>query len=122
MTTENYKTFTTKAITGKGTFEVRISIWEEISDGKNYFVTRSWESKTTVLIDNKELPAKFNRYATQKITSWDISRYFGLDKEATLRCDTSEAVKYIRRIESEKRKKMVTHLEDSATSDMLNDL
>lgn len=120
MTTENLKSFETKAITGKGTFDVKLSVWEEISDGKTYFVTRTWKSETTVIIDGQNFKSDFNQYASDRIKSWDISRYFGIETQATLRCDVSEACKYIRNIEAERRAKMAEMLEEARFSEIHN--
>ena len=122
MTTENFKSFVTKTITGKGTFEVKLSVWEEISDGKTYFVTRTWKSKTAVIINGQNIEADFNQYASDRIKSWDISRHFGIETQATLKCDVSEVCKYIRNIEAERRAKMVEMQEESRISEMIHNL
>jgi len=122
MKTENLKSFETKAITGKGTFEVKLSVWEEISDGKTYFVTRTWKSETTVIIDGQNFKADFNQYASDRIKSLDISRYFGIETQATLKCDVSEACNYIRNIEAERRARMVEMQEEARISEMIHNL
>ena len=122
MKTQNFKAFATKAKTRKGTFEVKLNVWEQISDGKSYFVTRTWKSETTVIIDGKEIAADFNQYATDRIKSWDVSRHFKIDKQATLLCDVSEACKYIHSIEKERRLKMTEWQNESQVSEMIHNL
>ncbi|MBP1631605.1 MAG: hypothetical protein H6Q15_2498 [Bacteroidetes bacterium] len=123
MTTENLKSFETKAITGKGTFDVKISVWEETTDGKTYFVTRSWKSETTVIIDGISFKAEFNQYASDRIKSLDVAKHFGIkDTVITLKCDVSEVCKYINSIESERRAKMVEFQEQQRIQEMIHNL
>lgn len=122
MKTENFKSFETKAITGKGTFEVKLNVWEEISDGKTYFVTRTWKSETTVTIDGKNFKADFNQYAPDRIKSWSIGKYFGLETQATLKCDVSEATKYINEIEWKRVKEHSEFQRECQISEMIHNL
>ena len=123
MKTENFKSFETKAITGKGTFEVKINVWEETTDGKTYFITSSWKSETIVIIDGNSFKAEFNQYASDRIKSLEVAKYFGIkDTVIALKCDVSEVCKYIENIASERRAKIVEIQEQQRIQEMIHNL
>lgn len=123
MEIENVKTFETKAITSKGTFDVKVKIWEEITTEEGFFFGhRTWRSECTVVIDNQIFKADFNPYADNSIKSWAISRYYGMEKEATLRCDVSEGTNFINKIKEERRNKISKELEWYDNFNMIHDL
>jgi len=98
MTTENKKTFSCKALTQKGDFNVEIQVWEQVSDGALYFQTRTWKTECLIKIGSINMKGIFNRFDTTKIKSFEVGAFFKINREVSLMCDTSEIKKYIDQI------------------------
>ena len=122
MKTENEKTFNCTAITKKGNFDVVIKIWEQITDGKTYFVTRSWKSDSYIIIDDEKLEVSFNQCDGTKVKSYSVAQKFGLNGQVSLMCDCSEAMKYTNEIEMSRIKKNAEADEEIAISEMIHNL
>ena len=122
MKTQNEKTFNCIAETKKGNFDVVIKVWEQITDGKNYFVTRSWKSESYVMIEGEKLEVSFNQYDGTKVKSYAVAEKYGMKGEVSLMCDCSEVKKYINEIEMERIRKNAEADEEIAISEMIHNL
>lgn len=122
MKTENEKTFNCIAETKKGKFDVVIKVWEQITDGKTYFVTRSWKSESYVMIDGKKLEVSFNQYDGTKVKSYAVAEKYGIKGEVSLMCDCSEVKKYIGEIEMQRIRKNAEASEEIARMEMIHNL
>jgi len=122
MKTQNEKTFNCIAETKKGNFEVVIKVWEEITDGKTYFATRSWKSESYVIIEGQKLEVSFNQYDSERIKSYAVAEKYGIKGEVVLMCDCSAAVNYIRDIEEIRIRKNGEADQEIATAKMIHNL
>ena len=122
MKTQNEKTFNCTAETQKGNFNVVIKIWEQVTDGKNYFVTRTWKSESYVTIDGEKLEVSFNEYDGTKVSSYAVAEKYGINGKVFLKCDCSEVKKYINDIEMIRIRKNAEADEEAAIFEMLHNL
>ena len=122
MKTQNEKTFNCIAETKKGNFDVVIKVWEQITDGKTYFATRSWKSESYVIIEGQKLEVSFNQYDGTKVKSYAVAEKYGIKGEVSLMCDCSEVKNYISEIEMIRIRKNEEADREIATSKMIHNL
>jgi hypothetical protein len=122
MKAQNEKTFNCIAETKKGKFEVVIKVWEQITDGKTYFATRSWKSESYVIIEGQKLEVSFNQYDSTKVKSYAVAEKYGMKGEVSLMCDCSEVKNYISEIEMIRIRKNAEADKEIATSKMIHNL
>lgn len=122
MKTQNEKTFNCTAITGKGNFDVEITVWESFSDGKEYFVTKSWEQKVKIFIDGEEYSGKINLRGGGILKSHEVAKKYGIKRPAQMKCDYSDVVDYIKKTEWARIKEDAKLQEEDNRREELNDL
>ena len=122
MKTQNEKEFICIAETQKGNFYVVIRVWEQITDGKSYFATRTWKSQSCVIIEGENLEVSFNEHDGTKVSSYAVAEKYGINGKVDLRCDCSEVIKYINDIEMIRIRKNAAADEEIAKMEMLHNL
>ena len=99
----NYKEFNLPTKTSKGTFIITVKVYEQLISGDSFKNHWYMYFQASVNIDGTVLDCDFNRYSPNKVTSWAVSKHFGIEKRVTLDVDGSEPVKYANNIEKKYR-------------------
>lgn len=94
----NFKSFLTRSINSKGIFTIKVSVWQEKARNINGFEGNRWLSEIRIKHDGKVFVGEFYDKAPDVVVSYNLGKYFGLNKKAGLRCDVTNITNYINSI------------------------